>query len=128
MTGWNLPPGCSTADIDRAAGADREPSAEGEEILGLLESLAPDADEKAVTAVHDRVVAIVEELAEDRVYRGDLLHRALAKLPADAQRPVCTCKPDFAARINFGWCDLHDGDALEPTLREEIERELKEEP
>lgn len=23
MSGWNLPPGCTTADIDRAAGADK---------------------------------------------------------------------------------------------------------
>jgi hypothetical protein len=40
MTGWNLPPGCTPADIDRAAGAlvrcsvcgrEFEPSAEQEE-------------------------------------------------------------------------------------------------
>jgi hypothetical protein len=37
MTGWNLPPGCTDADIDRAFGGDRQPSALAEDVRALLE-------------------------------------------------------------------------------------------
>jgi hypothetical protein len=36
MSGWNLPPGCTNADVDKAFGCKREPSELAENVRALL--------------------------------------------------------------------------------------------
>lgn len=49
MTGWNLPPGCTTADIDRAAGIDDSPG----------ECAISDDEMEARTLKYTRTLSIV---------------------------------------------------------------------
>lgn len=64
MGGFNLPPGCTVGDIERAMGDDTITQRE-EKILMLLE------DEGVPTAYNDRIMAIVREYELSEAQSGD---------------------------------------------------------
>jgi hypothetical protein len=56
---WNLPPGCTDADIDRAFGGGREPSPLAENVRALLE--------KSRVISKQTMEAILEMIEEDEI-------------------------------------------------------------
>lgn len=122
--GWDLPPGCSTHDVDRAFAGD-DPQPESEEVCELMEGLQP--GEQCLLAARDRIVEIVDGLAIEKSAMRDLLERARAYLPARGPEPPCTCKvPLDVSNSPVAYCERHDTDWDEPTLLEEVENLLKE--
>lgn len=138
MTGFNLPPGCSVRDIDRAAGADQpDPTPESNHVADLLEKhvaamqAGPECQdpddvrvwERARGRESDAIVAIVDDLAQDRNEALLLLAQAVTGLPSDDcicnPRPGATGGPTYEAMHQHN-CPQSVHDYGELTLREEI--------
>jgi hypothetical protein len=153
LFGWSLPPGCSHQDIERAMGGDaREPVAFEDQLYDTLEPLnamsaliesMPEATpairelvrSEVMLKTTDAVMALVGRLVEAQLRHHELLIAARNRLPPDPPPPACTCKPAPGAHqctsyecceLEWTWCELHDGDSGEPTLRQEIEDALSD--
>jgi hypothetical protein len=76
MTGWNLPAGCTQADIDRAAaaGADDEPHDEQTELEAAYERLA--LEQERVGILLDQIQGLLAE-REGLLAERDMLGRAV---------------------------------------------------
>jgi hypothetical protein len=59
MSNWNLPPGCTDADVDRAFGYKREPSELSENVRALLE--------KSRVISKQTMEAILEMIEEEEI-------------------------------------------------------------
>jgi hypothetical protein len=114
LFGWDLPPGCSHQDIERAMGGDeREPTVFEDNLYEVL-----DSSQRLSQETIDKVFEQVGKLVEAHLELQSLLTSARDRLPVDSPL-VCTC----TKTAEYSWCDLHDGDP-HPTLREEIEEAL----
>lgn len=76
--GSNLPPGCTSADVERAFGG-RDPSPEEDEILSILEIAHVDGD--VCEQVMDRVGKLCERLNRALRDTPDSASDAQAKTP-----------------------------------------------
>lgn len=115
--GWDLPPGCTTAMLDAAAGIEGDPTPEEDAVYELL------AEYNVPQQGIDKVLEKVREVVWDRARAKELLCAAVGHLPARTPAPACTCG---VADTDPYWCELHNSNWSEPTLKEEIETYLKE--
>lgn len=117
--GWSYPPGAATDPLAPYNQQEPDPSPESNKVADILDRISrPDTGRQ-----QDRIVAVVDNLAQERDELISLLTAALPHLPQRGPEPPCTCGQ--ADPNEFGWCEQHDGYWHEPTLFEEIEASLK---
>lgn len=125
MTGFNLPPGCSVSDINRAFG-DTEASPTSQKIYGHIEPIIDRLSgarmrrlSASLQAALDSSCDAIDSLSIDLDYAKRLLHVAESALPPD---PPCHCR-EFSGTppiVSGDECPRHAHTDGEPTLREEI--------
>ncbi len=125
MTGFNLPPGCSVSDINRAFG-DPDISPTSENVAGhiepIIDRLSGARMRRLAASLQnalDSSCEVIDSLSRDHDYARRLLQSAEGALPPD---PPCHCRefdgtPPFADPSK---CPRHSRTCGEPTLREEI--------
>jgi hypothetical protein len=124
LFGWSYPPGVSKLPWDDVP----DPSPESEEVCELLEKLRGISRKDDGEIAKDKVVEVVDRLAQERDRLKELLQSTLRYLPERGEPPPCTCtKGDnqIYGPIGPQWCERHNGIWDEPTLKEEIEYEFK---
>jgi hypothetical protein len=122
LFGWSYPPGVSKLPWDDVP----DPSPESEEVCRIFEDLIITLEPKPNRA-QDQICEIVERLTQERDRLKELLQATLCYLPERGEPPACTCKPGPKNAFSDAddWCERHDGDWDEPSLKEEIGVYLK---
>lgn len=94
MTGFNLPPGCSVRDIERACGAEADSSPEADSVYAAFDPLIDRVGSvrkllaRDLRAALDSALITIDRLVADRADFERLLEAALPHMPPD---PVCKC-------------------------------------
>lgn len=117
--GWDLPPGCSHADLERAMGGDaREPTVFEDELLDVLQTLEP--------IKRDEIELMVMELMDVTLELAELCGQMLLKLPPDPEYK-CSCghNPPKHEEQKDPNCVIHGFGEYPETLRQEVQATLR---
>jgi hypothetical protein len=125
--GWDLPPGCSLHDIDRACGLEEGGSGEGDTVFAgfdpLIDRVADVRLARDLRKALDATLQTVDRLAADRLCLERFLESALAHVPPD---PLCKCAGGIGDAPHADECPVAGtrSEIGELTLRGEIEQLL----
>lgn len=122
LFGWDYPPGAAS-DPNAPYNQTDDMTPESEHVEEVLTKPGYTIGDEYAMGPIAEVTQYVDELAHERNRLKELLQATVRYLPQRGPEPPCTCdKPD---EYGYKYCDLHDSDWSELTLREEIENQLK---
>lgn len=115
LFGWSYPPGCSGPPEGP------EPMPESEHVAEIFERMRDSEGTIGLGGTtadegQDAIVEYVDNLARQLAEAKDLLRATLSSLSERGPEPPCTCK----VPAEYAYCEVHDGDWHNPTLKEEI--------